>query len=111
MNAETRCAKAIADGKYRTKAEWCRALLKSTDSRIPTEWRFWALSQISVREGETDPRGWSKRLKAREEAGEKLLACQSRAWRAAEQTSTRIQASRPTPREDEQALAFATLES
>ena len=81
MNAETRCAKAIADGKYATVKEWCRALLRSDHSGIPTEWRFWALSKLSIRTPENDSHGWAKRLKAREESGERLLLCQSNAWR------------------------------
>ena len=80
-DAETRCTKAIADGKYATKAEWCRAILQSTDKRIPTEWRFWAQKQLMGQSSETDPHGWAKRLKEREMFGEKIPFCAQRAWR------------------------------
>ena len=76
-----RCAKAIADGRYATELEWCRAVAASDDARVPQEWRKWALERIAAERPANDPRNWARVLKARFERGDKLLECQLRAFR------------------------------
>ena len=67
-----RCAKAIADCRYATELDWCRAVAASDDARVPQEWKIWAMERLAARRSD-DPRNWAHVLKARFERGEKLL--------------------------------------
>ena len=47
MEAKERCAKAIADGRYATELDWCRAVAASDDARVPQEWKIWAMERLA----------------------------------------------------------------
>lgn len=70
-------------GKFSSEAAWCQGVLASADTRVPMDWKLFALRHLAQIREVADSLQWARRLQAMEEAGTPLLYCQQRAWRAA----------------------------